>query len=88
MFVSPKPSGFFYEKDKTVVTGKKQSLIKRRVYTVRGRKSRPPSPLLEQQTVERTFVSSMEINTEPFAKRAIFPVWNEMARDPTSNSSL
>jgi hypothetical protein len=32
-------------------------------------------------------VSSMEITTEPFAKRAIFPVSKAMERPPISNSS-
>jgi hypothetical protein len=42
---------------------------------------------LAAATVERTWVSSMEITTEPLAKRAIFPVSKAMERPPISNSS-
>ena len=55
--------------------------------TVNGRKSRTGSEDLAAATVARTLVSSMEITTEPFAKRAIFPVSKAMGRPPISNSS-
>lgn len=54
---------------------------------MRGKKSRGES-VLAQVTVERTLVWSMPRTTDPFAKRAIFPVSKETTRDPTSNSSL
>lgn len=56
-------------------------------HTVRGKKSRTPSPL-DEATVERTLVSSMAITTAPLANRAIFPVSKEIKRDPISNSSV
>lgn len=55
--------------------------------TVRGKKSRAPSPLAEA-TVERTLVSPILITTDPLANLAILPVSMEMMRDPTSKSSL
>ena len=54
---------------------------------MRGKKS-PGDLDLAQVTVERTLVSSIPSTTEPFAKRAIFPVSSVTTRDPTSNSSL
>jgi hypothetical protein len=59
----------------------------RRIHTVSGRKSRTGSEDLAEATVERTCVSSIEITTEPFAKRAILPVSKAIMRPPISNSS-
>lgn len=57
------------------------------LHTVRGKKSRRPSPFAEQ-TVERTLVSSIPNTTAPLANRAILPVSKVITRDPISNSSL
>lgn len=55
---------------------------------MRGKKSlRGVSPL-EEVTVERTLVSSMDKTTAPFAKRAILPVSSVMVRLAISNSSV
>lgn len=57
------------------------------LHTVSGKKSRAASPL-DDATVERTLVSSMDITTAPLANRAILPVSKVIERDPISNSSL
>lgn len=57
------------------------------MHTVRGKKSRTPSPF-DDATVERSLVSSIPITTAPLANLAIFPVSSVIKRDPISNSSV